>query len=205
MIKGLIILCEQSNPDEAEREAASLSAMTAEPTGHDRLDYLSFVDFAVERTRQRLPAVDPGAMRLVLTLHRLTSALVYDLESAVHRPRGLSWPGFRVLFVLWLVGPLESKRVAELSGMSRAAVSALVNTLQRAGLVEREQAERDRRVVLLRLTPEGEDTISNDYLAHNERERSWAAALSPAERDTLVALLEKLMAGSAAAEAKRRF
>ncbi|NIJ12279.1 DNA-binding MarR family transcriptional regulator [Saccharomonospora amisosensis] len=179
--------------------------MTAEPTGHDRLDYLSFVDFAVERTRERLPAVDPDAMRLVLTLHRLTSALVYDLESAVHRPRGLSWPGFRVLFVLWLAGPLESKRVAELSGMSRAAVSALVNTLQRGGLVEREQAEHDRRVVLLRLTTQGEDTIKNDYLAHNERERSWAAALNPAERDTLVALLEKLMAGSAAAEAKRRF
>ena len=54
-------------------------------------------------------------MRLVLTLHRVTTALVYDLESTVHRPRGWSWSGFRVLFVLWLGGPLVAKRVAELS------------------------------------------------------------------------------------------
>src|SRR5437660_2329039 len=35
---------------------------------------------------------NPAAMRMVLTLHRVTSALVYDLESSVHRPHGFSWP-----------------------------------------------------------------------------------------------------------------
>ncbi|WP_199432251.1 MarR family winged helix-turn-helix transcriptional regulator [Qaidamihabitans albus] len=179
--------------------------MTAEPAGPDELDYLSFVEYAVKKTSTRLPAIDAEAMRLVLTLHRVTSALVYDLESAVHRPRGLSWPGFRVLFVLWLTGPMESKRVAELSGMSRAAVSALVNTLERDGLVSRRQADHDRRAVLLSLTDAGRETITNDYRAHNEREQAWAGTLSEAERRTLIGLLEKLMAGSAAAEAKRRF
>ncbi|MFF5989577.1 MarR family winged helix-turn-helix transcriptional regulator [Prauserella flavalba] len=179
--------------------------MTAHPAGPDELDFLSFVDFAVTKTTSELGAVDPEAMRLVLTLHRLTSALVYDLESAVHRPRGLSWPGFRVLFVLWLAGPLESKRVAQLSGMSRAAVSALVNTLEKAGLVERRQAEHDRRAVLLSLTEAGHDTITQDYQAHNEREQAWANTLSPDERTTLIGLLHKLMTGAAAADAKRRF
>src|SRR5574340_530977 len=91
------------------------------------LDFLSFVDFAVRRTTGELPEVDPVSMRLGLALHRVTSAFVYDLEAAVHRPHGWSWPGFRVLFVLWLAGPSEAKTVAKLSGMSRAAVSALVN------------------------------------------------------------------------------
>ena len=93
----------------------------------EQLDFLGFVDYAVDRTGRELPEIDLAAMRLVITLHRVTSALVYDLESSVHRPRGFSWPGFRVLFVLWLAGPAEAKRVAELTGMSRAAVSALVN------------------------------------------------------------------------------
>ena len=52
----------------------------------------------------------------------------------MHRPRGFSWPGFRVLFVLRTAGPAEARQVAKLSGMSRAAVSALVNTLERDGL-----------------------------------------------------------------------
>ena len=90
------------------------------PASED-LDYWSFIDVAVERTSARLPGIDPQAMRLVLSLYRASNAMVYDLESAVHRPRGWSWPGFRVLFVLWLVAPLEAKRVAQLSGMSRAA------------------------------------------------------------------------------------
>lgn len=181
-----------------------LVGMTAEPAT-DELDYLSFVDYAVTKTTGELPGVDPVAMRLGLTLHRLTSALVYDWESTVHRPRGWSWGGFRVLFVLWLAGPMEAKRVASLSGMSRAAVSALVNTLERDGLVSRKQAEHDRRAVLLNLTGAGHEAITSAYQAHNEREQTWANALSAAERTTLIGLLEKLTTSSAATGAKRRF
>jgi DNA-binding MarR family transcriptional regulator len=170
----------------------------------EQLDYLSFVDHAVRAASRELPEVDPAAMRLVLTLHRVTSALVYDIEASVHRPRGWTWPGFRVLFVLWLAGPAEAKRVAELSGMSRAAVSALVNTLERDGLVTRRQAEHDRRAVRISLTPAGHDAITSAFRAHNEREQAWAGVLAEPERATLVALLEKLLVGAADVAARRR-
>jgi DNA-binding MarR family transcriptional regulator len=179
--------------------------MTARPADPEELDYLSFVDFAVARTAGALPSVDLTAMRLVLTLHRVTSALVYDLESSVHRPNGSSWPGFRVLFVLWVAGPQESKRVAELSGMSRAAVSSLVNTLQRDGLVSRTQAEHDRRAVRLSLTEAGREAITRAYRAHNEREQAWANTLSESERTALIGILEKLMHSTEAAASKKRF
>ncbi|MGH3947554.1 MAG: MarR family winged helix-turn-helix transcriptional regulator [Pseudonocardiaceae bacterium] len=179
--------------------------MTEHPAEPDELDYLTFVDYAIARTTRELPEVDPDAMRLVLTLHRLTSALVYDLESAVHRPNGWSWPGFRVLFVLWLAGPLESKRVAELAGMSRAAVSALVNTLVRDRLVSRRQAEHDRRAVQLTLTDAGHAAILGAFAAHNEREQAWASVLSKPEQATLIGLLEKLMSGAEAGAVRRRF
>ena len=179
--------------------------MPTEPAAPEDLDYLSFVDYAIERTTSELPQVDPAAMRLGLTLHRLTSTLVYDWESTVHRPRGWSWGGFRVLFALWLAGPMEAKRVAQLSGMSRAAVSALVNTLERDGLVSRKQAERDKRAVLLNVTDAGHDAITSAYQAHNERERAWANALSKPELMVLIGLLEKLATSSAATGAKRRF
>jgi DNA-binding MarR family transcriptional regulator len=170
----------------------------------EQLDFLSFIDHAIRETRRELPDVDTEAMRLVLTLNRVTSALIYDLEASVHRPRGWTWPGFRVLFVLWLAGPAEAKRVAELSGMSRAAVSALVNTLERDELVTRRKAEHDRRAVQLSLTQAGHDAITSAFRAHNDREQAWAGVLTAPEQAALIALLEKLMAGADGVAARRR-
>jgi DNA-binding MarR family transcriptional regulator len=168
------------------------------------IDYWSFVDLAVERTVRALPSVDPRAMRLVLSLYRASNAMVYDLESAVHRPHGWSWAGFRLLFVLWLTGPAEAKRVAQLSGMSRAAVSALVNTLERDGLVARRKAGSDRRSVELSITERGAEVFAAAFVEHHERERTWASALSTEEVGQLTALLEKLMSSPVAAAANRR-
>ena len=168
------------------------------------LDFWSFVDHAIKTTRERMPDVDPLAMRLVMTLTRAASMIVYDVESSVHRPRGWSWPGFRVMFCVWLTAPVEAKRVAELTGMSRAAVSALVATLERDGLVAKERAPHDGRAVLLSLTDKGLDAITSDYRAHNNREQDWAAALTEDERRTLIGLLDKLAAHSAHSEARHR-
>lgn len=170
----------------------------------DDLDYWSFIDVAVERTAREQPGLDAAAMRLVLSLYRASNAMVYDLESTVHRPRGWSWPGFRVLFVLWLTAPVEAKRVAQLSGMSRAAVSALVNTLERDGLVSRRKADHDRRAVELSLTTAGRATMSSAFAARHDREQTWASALDADELATLTRLLDKMMASPVARAANRR-
>ena len=174
------------------------------PDPDGAIDYWSFIDVALERTAREIPDLDAPAMRLVLSLYRASNAMVYDLESTVHRPRGWSWPGFRVLFVLWLAAPLEAKRAAQLAGMSRAAVSALVNTLERDGLVSRRTAGHDRRAVELSLTAAGRETMASAFAAHHDRERVWAGSLTDEEVATLTALLEKLMAGDAARTANRR-
>lgn len=180
--------------------------MSTEPAdeGGQQLDFLSFVDYAIDRVDQQAEGIDTTAMRLVLTLHRVTSSLVYDLEASVHRPRGWSWPGFRVLFVLWLTGPLEAKKIAELTGMSRAAVSALVNTLDRDGLASRTRAAHDRRAVRIELTEAGRTAITQAFSEHNRREQAWANMLSEPERTILIGLLQKLALGASEAAQKRR-
>jgi hypothetical protein len=132
-----------------------ITRMHGDSTKPDDLGFWSFVDYAVEQAHERLPDVDPLAMRLVMTLHRVAGMVVYDVESTVHRPRGWSWPGFRAMFCLWLTAPVEAKKVAELTGMSRAAVSALVATLERDGLVAKGRAPHDGRAVQLTLTGKG--------------------------------------------------
>jgi DNA-binding MarR family transcriptional regulator len=168
------------------------------------LDFWSFVDHAVDTTRERMPDVDPLAMRMVMIFHRAANMIVYDIESSVHRPRGWSWAGFRVMFCVWLTAPVEAKRVAELTGMSRAAVSALVGTLERDGLMVKERAPYDGRAVQLTLTAKGLDAIASDFRAHNRREREWAGALTEEEQGTLIGLLDKLVGHSARFEARHR-
>ena len=153
---------------------------------------VAFVEHAVDHTAARLPQIDRQAMELVLHLHRVTNAVVYDLESTVHRPAGWSWSAFRAVFTLWVSGPLEPSRLAERSGMSRQAVSALAKTLEADGMIERRTADRDARSIVLSLTDEGADRLERVFLEHNRREAEWAGVLEPDERAELTRLLTKL-------------
>lgn len=155
-------------------------------------DFLSFAEVALDTTVGRLPETDRSAMAMVLLLHRVANTVVYDLESTVHRPAGWSWSAFRLLFVLWVAGPLESSRTAALAGMSRAAVSSLAKTLAASGLLTREADERDGRAVVLALTRDGARALETAFRAHNRREAEWAALLTPEELGTLNTILTKL-------------
>lgn len=153
---------------------------------------IGFVDRAVAGAAARVDDTDTEAMLLVMLLHRVTNAVVYDIESTVHRPAGWSWSAWRALFTLWISGPLEPSRLAELSGMSRQAVSALAKTLEADGLVERRGADRDARSVVLSISRAGELRLTRAFRDHNRRETEWAGALDADERATLTRLLAKL-------------
>ena len=143
---------------------------------------------ALDTVPERLDGIDRQSMELILLLHRVTNVVVYDIESRVHRPAGWSWSAFRAVFTLWVSGPLEPSRLAELSGMSRQAVSSLVKTLEADGLIARSAAEHDARSVVLSLTPAGTRKARQVFRQHNLRESDWASTLTPDERATMVRL-----------------
>ena len=158
--------------------------------------FLSFVQVALDRTEQRLPGVDRAAMAMVLLVHRVATTLVYDLESTVHRPAGWSWSAFRLLFTLWVSGAQEASRAAELTGMSRAAVSSLAKTLSASGLLDRVPGERDRRGVVLTLTETGTHRLEETFRCHNHREGEWAGLLEPGEVEELNRILAKIVSAA---------
>jgi DNA-binding MarR family transcriptional regulator len=176
----------------------------ASPASAEGVDFLSFVDFAVRRAAERQSDIDGAAQRMILLLNRVSNVVTYDLESAVHRPHGWTWSAFRLLNVLWLAGPTEGKRIAEMSGMSRAAISSLANTLEKQGMIAREPAPHDGRAVMLRLTAQGEAALAEAYREHNARERQWADALTPDEQQVFIALLGKLAAHATGDWVRRR-
>ena len=127
-------------PEQGSREHES---------GPDDLDFWSFIELAQRRLSEEVGPEYLLATQVLLTLNRAANVVTYDLESAVHRPHGLSWSAFRLMFVVWLAGPVEPKTAARLTGMSRAAVSNLTKTLESADLLRRRPDEHDGRSVQL--------------------------------------------------------
>ena len=99
-------------------------------------------------------------------IFRLGGRMFNDLESTI-RLAGWSLAGFRVMFLLWVGGPMESHEIARLAGLSRAAISSAVNTLERDGLVDRRRESDDRRVVTVYLTDDGAERLEAAYRAQN--------------------------------------
>ncbi|MCP3991453.1 MAG: MarR family transcriptional regulator, partial [Actinomycetia bacterium] len=93
------------------------------------LDARGFERAAVKAVAQAAPATDLDALLASFELVRASTRLVQRLEAEVHRVAGWSMAGFRVMFCVWVAGPLEPREIARLSGLSRAAVSSVLNTL----------------------------------------------------------------------------
>jgi DNA-binding MarR family transcriptional regulator len=155
---------------------------------------VGYAAYARERLAAMPPPADPDGFTLAYHLLHLSYLVVADLEGRIHRPRGWSLPGFRLMFKLWLLGPTRPARLAEISVMSRSAVTNALHTLERAGLVERRGVAGDRRAVDVALTTAGERAVVEAFDAQTRREAEWFAALTPSERTTLAGLLMRLVA-----------
>ncbi|WP_059009894.1 MarR family winged helix-turn-helix transcriptional regulator [Streptomyces specialis] len=64
-------------------------------------------------------------------------------------------------------GPLTTRRVAEMTGVTSSAASRLVDRLERAGYLARRRDQRDRRRTLVSLLPEAERRLESlwDFLS----------------------------------------
>lgn len=152
-----------------------------------------FEEAAIRRVSAAHPGADLDALRASFDLIRLATLLVQQIESRVHRPAGWSMAGFRVMFCVWVAGELEPREIARFSGLSRAAVSSALNTLERDGLIERHRESTDRRLVTVRLTPDGERRLGRAYREQNVVEQAFFGGLSGRELDAFVRSIQRLL------------
>ncbi len=137
---------------------------------------------------------DAAAFSLSYNVLHLAYMMITDYEALVHREQGWTMPGFRLMFKLWLLGPTQPARLAELSGTTRSAMSNLINTLERAGLVERARDGQDRRVVFVALTEEGRAAVARVFPVQNAREARWFDVLDEDECAHVVRLIRRVVA-----------
>ena len=138
--------------------------------------------------------VDLDIMGAVFNTIRLATHIVARAEAQIHRRMGGSWAGFRMLFYVWVNGSAEPRQLAQFLGLTRSAISAVLNTLERDGLVVRRRSCSDGRVVIIELTPAGEEFVIAGFRGHHQVETAWMNALTPQERVQLAALLRKALA-----------
>lgn len=144
----------------------------------------------IEGTR---PAVDLDLLPELLG-YRLRRAQVAVFQDFMQTVGALNMtPGqFGVLAVIGANDGLSQSAVAEALGTERSTMVALVDRLERDGLVVRHRHATDRRSYSLSLTPEGRAALTGLKDLVQQHEARIAAALSPDEQAALLDLLGKL-------------
>ena len=136
--------------------------------------------------------VDLEAQAVVYTLSHAGRDVILTMESAVLRPRGLTYAGFVLLMSVWISGPQETRALAAIQRVTKGAIVSSVNQLERRGLVRRIRSQIDRRLVSVELTGEGRGLIEEVQREWHEMEREMSEALTLAERSQFVELLRKI-------------
>ena len=91
-------------------------------------------------------------------------------------------------------GPCNTSFLAHMLGVTLSAVTALINRLHRMGLVTRQRHEKDRRQVLITITPKGLKLLSEVEEKRNLLLALYLAKVSAEERIQLLELLQKAVA-----------
>jgi DNA-binding MarR family transcriptional regulator len=108
----------------------------------------------------------------------------------------LSLSQVRMMMVLAHVdAALPINQIAAHLGLTLASAGRNVERLLREGLVERNDHPQDRRVKLVRLTPEGRDLISQHFACHRRMLADFTERLSEADRVRIAAALVPVLDG----------
>jgi DNA-binding MarR family transcriptional regulator len=154
------------------------------------------VDAVTDQWRSRFPDRDFGDMALVGRFGRVHA----HLARAVERPfaeRGLSVGEGDVLFALRRSGPpyvLTPSQLSRTLMLSPGGMTARLDKLEAAGLVERELDPGNRRSFKITLTDLGRATADALLDDHLDNEARLLAPLSEADRRGLDRGLRKLLA-----------
>jgi DNA-binding MarR family transcriptional regulator len=132
-------------------------------------------------------------MAVVSNLHRAAGAIRNHVEQTVLRQSDLTWTGFVVLWVIWIWGEPETRHAAEEAGISKGTLTGVVKTLEARGLVARSAHPSDGRLVLLRLTPEGQALMERLFPAFNDEETFVLGGLSDRKAADLAAGLRHIL------------
>lgn len=141
-------------------------------------------------------------LRLWLRLLKAVRGIEQELREKLRREHNTTLPRFDVMSAL--SRHPDGLKMSQLSGVLRVSngnVTGIADRLSEEGLVERSPVPGDRRAIILRLTPEGQQEFARQAKAHEGWIDEMLAGVSPADAR---AMAERLQAFAAAAEFKEK-
>ncbi|MSU51392.1 MAG: MarR family transcriptional regulator [Opitutus sp.] len=150
---------------------------------------------------REFPDLDPSATEVFLHLLRAGDETFRVVEAQLARHK-ITQGRFGVMMALWgncqragneTEKPLTPAELAERTGVTRATITGLVDTLERAALVTRKPHPDDRRMMSVGLTKRGEKLLAQIMPEHFRRMAWLMGPLSENERSVFVRLLAKVM------------
>jgi len=136
------------------------------------------------------------SLKLWVVLARAFDAVERHSRASITR-FGLGTTEFGVLEVLYHKGELPVCEVQRRILVESSSTTYVVDKLVKRGLVRRRHSGKDRRVVLLRLTPSGRRLIARIFPTHARAIHDAVAALRPREQAQAIRLLRALGLGAA--------
>ena len=141
------------------------------------------------------PSADDTPPRTAFLLAQVGAAAADRFQERV-AALGLSAREAGAIRVIGRRPGISQRDVAHALGAPPSRIVALLDELTANGLVERQRNETDRRNNALSLTAQGREALARLRAVAEEHQSDVLAALEPAERVTLAALLQKLSAAS---------
>lgn len=152
------------------------------------------VDVILEQWQRERPDLDTSPIGVIGRISRLSREIERRLEP-VYAASGLEPGWYDVLATLRRAGPPYQLRPTDFAAtlmLTTSGTTKRLDRLEAAGHIARLPDPRDRRGVLIALTPSGRRLIDDASAKHMANEHRILNGLTSAERGQLADLLRKL-------------
>jgi MarR family transcriptional regulator, negative regulator of the multidrug operon emrRAB len=149
---------------------------------------------AVHQVARRIKGTPTQEVLLTKLLHHVDTRLT-DYHDGILKQSGLTHTVWTALIMLYASenGGLKPSELSVFMDSSRTNATRLADELVAKGWVERCPCADDRRQIYLQLTKKGLTFVESQYPALRERHSRLWAAFSKTEKQTMEALLRKLL------------
>lgn len=131
-----------------------------------------------------------GGAELFLKLLELIPGFIKRIAGEPSFPRDITPARFRVIFVIHKKGAIKMNEMARLLSVTPGTLTVMIDRLYQEGFVERYGDPEDRRSIIVKLTPAGENLLHScrrELLGHLE---FFFSKIPPQEREELVSHLK---------------
>ncbi|MFH0879173.1 MAG: MarR family transcriptional regulator, partial [Lentisphaerota bacterium] len=130
---------------------------------------------------------------------RLTALMPCFMRAVIHEEKNYLAQGLITLPQVWALvhlcenGPCVMQEVTQAVGLRSSTVTSLVDRLVKLGLVKRWNSEKDRRQVLVAITPKGERILNHMKDEKIKTTMAVFGKIAPRERALYLSIMEKVV------------